>query len=146
MHPNYQINLLLQLLFVNECKTIKVRLIIISDNREQLKLDASRIPQFLCCPCILRKYSHKFAAYQDQACYYIGCCIFQTEFGNKAKIWYFCLIFFLRKTCSVWSVQPQIAGRNIQQLAYCFFSKSFVFPICHSLSLLTQLTFNNAYG
>ena len=75
MHPNYQK----------------------SDNREQLELNASRIPRFLCCPCILRKYSHKFAAYQDQACYYIGCCIFQTEFGNKAKIWYFCLIFCLAK-------------------------------------------------
>ena len=34
-----------------------------SDDREKLELDASRTTRILCCPCILTKYSHKFAAY-----------------------------------------------------------------------------------
>ena len=32
-----------------------------SDDREKLELDALRITEILCCPCILTKYSHKFA-------------------------------------------------------------------------------------
>ena len=35
-----------------------------SDNQQQFVINASRIEQILWCPCILTKYSHKFARHQ----------------------------------------------------------------------------------